>query len=297
MAVTTFQPKVWAAGIEVPYRASLVYAQPSIADTTFQEVLSGGGRSVSINHIGAATIRDHDRNVDLTYDDLDLTEVELVMDQEKYFGFRVPDVDKAQAAGDFQGPATEEHAQKLALNADSYIATVIKNGAGKKLGNVPVFDGADFKQPTGDQVTAWDVLRQIATELNKVSAPTTNRWVNVGPTFAGALLADKHFSAANVAGTDRVLRTGEIGVIPTLGFTVQVTAAVPTVAGREVISAGVPNAVVFASQLREIEALRDPNRFGDIVRGLQVFGAQVLHPEGLVTLEADVQKAAAPAGA
>ncbi|HDM2685518.1 TPA: hypothetical protein PZM56_002899, partial [Staphylococcus aureus] len=63
-------------------------------------------------------------------------------------------------------------------------------------------------------------------------------------------------------------------------------------AGREGIVAGVPGALAFATQLRELEAFRDPVRFGDIIRGLQVFGAKVVNPKGLVYVETDVAQGA-----
>ena len=50
-----------------------------------------------------------------------------------------------------------------------------------------------------------------------------------------------------------------------------------------------PGALAFASQLRTLEALRDPDRFGDLVRGLMVSGAAVIRPKGIVSLEADVK--------
>lgn len=52
---------------------------------------------------------------------------------------------------------------------------------------------------------------------------------------------------------------------------------------RDIIIAGVPDAYSFANQLVETEALRDQKRFRDIVRGLNIYGSKVTHPEGLAT--------------
>lgn len=288
MSVNSFQPALWAAALEVPFKDALVFGQPGISDTRFQPMLQQGGRSVTINAIGDAQIRKHDRTKALTYDEIATESMELTMDQEWYFGFRVNDVDKVQAAGDFQSTATEEHAHKLAVQVDGYLAQSLASGAGKKLGNTAVFDGADFARPKSGQTTAWDALRRVVTELNKNSAPNANRWVVVGPNFASALLADRRVTEVDKAGTDRVARNGLVAELPILGLTVYQTNAVPLVAGRETIIAGVPGALVSAIQLYEIEALRDQERFGDIVRGLEVAGAEVIRPKGVVTLEADV---------
>lgn len=288
MSVATFQPKLWASALEVPFKKSLVYGNGSIADTRFQPMLQNGGRSVTINTIGAATVKDYDRNTPMVYEDVTTTEIELVMNQEKYYGFAVHDIDKVQAAGDFQSVSTEMHAAEMAGVVDGYVAGVAANGAGKKLGSRPVFNGADYYRPDAGQKTAWDILRELSLELNKVSAPSLNRWVVIGPKFADALLGDRHITEAHTAGTDQVARQGQVAAIPTLGFTVYTSNNVPTVAGREKITAGVPGSLVFATQLQFVEALRDIDHPRDLFRGLQVFGAEVIRPSGLVTIEADV---------
>ena len=297
MTIESFKPRLWGSALEVPFKDALVFGQPGITDTRFQQMLQRGGRSVTINAIGDADIRKHDRTQNLTYDDISTTEMELVMDQEWYFGFRVNDVDKVQAAGDFQSTATKEHAHKLAVQVDGYLAQSLAADAGTKLKTKPIFDGADYYRPAEGQTTAWDALRQVVTELNKNSAPNSNRWVVVGPNFASALLADRRVTEADKTGTDRIARNGIVADLPILGLTVYQTNAIPMVAGRETIIAGVPGALVSAIQLYEIEALRDQNRFGDLVRGLEVAGAKVIRPKGVVTLEADVKPGTLGGGA
>lgn len=289
MSVKTFIPELWAASLETPYRHSLVYANENIADTRFQPMLRNTGDTVVINTIGAAKIKTHDRTKDLEYDDVETTAVKLVMDQEKYYGFRVNDVDTVQAAGGFKSDATAEHGNAMAAEVDQAIAATLAKDAGKKLGNTAVFDGADFYTPDDGQTTAWDILRSIASQLDTVSAPTSSRWVVVGPKFGSALLADRRVTNAAVAGTDRVARNGLLSDLPQLGLSIYQSNHAPVTAGRETIIGGVRGALAFATQLQEIEALRDPDRFGDLVRGLQVFGAKVIRPSGLVTVEADVK--------
>ena len=288
MSVASFIPKVWASALDVPFQKALVYADPTIASTEFQPLLQNSGDSVEINDIGSATIKEHDRTQDLEYDDLDTTSKSLVIDQEDYYGFRVNDVDKLQAAGDFQSAATEQHAIGMADKVDTYLAAELRANAGTKIGTLDVFNGQDFYRPGTDQKTAWDVIRRIVKELNKVSAPPLNRWAVDGPDFADALHGDRRVNEVDKAGTDRVVRSGLIAEIPHLGISIKTSNNVPTTAGREVVTAGVPGALQFASQLRTLEAFRDPNRFGDIVRGLQVYGAKVVRPKGVVSVETNV---------
>ena len=39
----------------------------------------------------------------------------------------------------------------------------------------------------------------------------------------------------------------------------------------------------FASQMTEMETIRSESTFGNIIRGLQVYGYQVVKPEALAT--------------
>ena len=137
---------------------------------------------------------------------------------------------------------------------------------------------------------------KLSNKLNRKSVPTTGRYVVVGPDTYSALLMDPRFTRVDASGTDETLRNGIVG--RAVGFDVLVSNNAPVVSGREVAIAGVPDAFTFASQLVETEALRDPAHFGDIVRGLNVYGASVTRPEGVATAEVKItQPSAGGAGA
>ena len=55
---------------------------------------------------------------------------------------------------------------------------------------------------------------------------------------------------------------------------------------RHVILAGHKSAITFASQIAKVESLQNPNDFGTLVRGLNVYGTQVTQPNGLALLVA-----------
>ena len=95
------------------------------------------------------------------------------------------------------------------------------------------------------------------------------------------------------------LRNGKIGMIDR--FTVYVSNLVPRGAAgktymnpntgtdatlasalkRHAVIAGHKSAITFASQIAKVESLNNPNDFGTLVRGLNVYGSQVIKPEGL----------------
>lgn len=294
MSVESFVPELWNAAIKEPYEKNLIYGQNSIASSAWMGEITGVGDTVNISAITAPTVREYTKGTALEIEDVATTTTKLTIDQGKYFAFRVHDVDKVQAAGDFQGPAT--HAAGIALRdgADVYLAGKLKDGAkaGNKLGTLQVINDDPAKVGTG-QTTAFKTLVLLSEKLNSNSVPTLGRYVVVGPKTYSALLMDPRFTRVDASGSVDGLRNGVVG--RAVGFDVLVSNNVPSTSGRELAIAGVPDAFAFASQLVETEAIRDPQHFGDIVRGLNVFGAAVTRPEGIATADLNIVEPAAAA--
>lgn len=287
MSVANFIPELWNAAIQVPYQKNLIYGQSTVANNAWMGTITGVGDTVHISSLTAPTIRDYDKDADITVEDVASTVTTLNINQGKYFAFRVNDVDKVQAAGDFQGPATEAAGIGLRDNADTYLAGVLKDGAlsANKLGTLQVVNDDPAKAGT-DQTTAFKTLVLLAEKLNAQSVPTAGRYVVVGPKTYSALLMDPRFTRVDASGNDQGLRNGIVG--KAVGFEVLVSNNVPSTSGRELAIAGVPDAFAFASQIVETEALRSEPRFADLVRGLHVFGAAVARPEGIATADLNI---------
>jgi hypothetical protein len=52
-------------------------------------------------------------------------------------------------------------------------------------------------------------------------------------------------------------------------------------AGEYAIYAGHPHALTFASQMTQVETMKSERTFGEVFRGLQVYGYQVLDSKAL----------------
>ena len=62
------------------------------------------------------------------------------------------------------------------------------------------------------------------------------------------------------------------------------TTAAGAYAGRaRLLAAGHTSGITFASQMTKTEQLRNPTDFGDLVRGMQIFGHQVAKGEAVTT--------------
>lgn len=278
-----FRPEVWASALMTGYQKNLVYAQSNIVNGEYLGEITAKGDTVHVSSLSTPTIRDYDASADLIVEDLDMTANSYTIDQGSYFAFRVEDVEAVQAAGPLRDPATQQAAVALRDKVDKYVAGLIKAGAGSKLGTIEIID--DDPSRHGGK-TAYRVLVKLAEALNDNSVPTVGRYVIVGPKFYSALLMDPRFTRVDAAGTAEGLRNGTVG--KAVGFDVLLSNNVPTTAGRELLSAGVNNAVSFTEQINKVEMTRQELRFADLVKGLMIFGGAVFRPQGLATADVNI---------
>lgn len=299
MAISNFIPELWSAAVQMPFEKSLVFGQPTVANTKYEGTIRAKGDTVNISTISDPTIRPYDKDTDITVEDVNDGNIQLVIDQGDYFAFRVNDVDKVQAAGDFEGPATQRAGFGLKDKVDTYIAGLFNataaNGgphADNRLGNVSVINGVGGANPGTGQTTSWHVLVDLAAKLNEKSVPSDGRYVVIDPGFLSTLMHDPRFSRVDASGSAETLRNGMVG--RAAGFDVLVSNNLHRTAGRSLIVAGIPEALTFANQLTQVEALRSEARFADIIRGLNIYGAKITRPDGIATASVEYVAASAP---
>lgn len=288
MAIENFIPKLWASAVQVPFERSLVFGQPTVANRKYEGEIRNQGDTVNITTIADPTINEYDKNQDLEIEDLDDDQLQLLIDQGEYFAFRVNDVDKVQAAGDFQSPATQRAGFGLKDKVDRYIASLYNLSASQggpatanRLGNVSVINGTGTGRPGDSQTTGYNVLVDLGNRLNKNDAPTDGRYAIIDPDFLSVLQHDPRFSRVDASGSSETLRNGMVG--RAAGFDILLSNNTVKASSRSLVVAGIPDALSFANQLTEVEALRSEKRFADIVRGLNIYGAKITHPDGLAT--------------
>ncbi len=300
MAVDSFIPELWAAAVQVPFDKALIFGQPQVVNRDYEGMIQEQGDTVTVNSVGQPTIREYDKDQDLVEEGLTTTAQKLVIDQGQYFNFLVNDLDKVQAAGNFEGPATVSAGIGLRDKVDTYLAKQFETNAlaANKLGRVTVVDD-DPKNATVGQISAYKMLVKLREKLDAQSVPLEGRYVIVDSTVQSALLMDGRFTDLSASGTQDPLWNGLIG--RAAGFNVLQSNNVQKVGGSGankddlVICAGVPSALSFANQLTKLEAFRHPKRFADVVRGLNIYGAKVFRPEGIATATVTVAPPADPA--
>jgi len=283
MSVALFKREIWAANILVGLDNTLVYAQPQVVNRDYEGEITAQGQSVRIVTVGDPSIFQYKSGDTINYEDIDTAGTDLLIDQGDAFAFKLDDVDKAQVAVNPMLRTTQRAAQKLADKADSYVASLY---TGVAPANVIGSTSAPINIST-TPTDAWDkVLVPLRTKLNRANVPATGRYVVVSPEFTGALLRDSRFDRVDASGSSDGLRNGIVG--RAAGFDVLESNVTPVPSGdTQVIQAGYPGAITYADQILETEALRLESTIADAVRGLHVYGAKLLRPEGIAVAFVD----------
>lgn len=303
----TFIPAVWSSKLNVKFYAASVYA--SICNTDWEGDIANVGDKVIINQIPDIAISDYVAGAGLTYAAPTPSTLEMNVDQGKSFAFQLNDVIKYQSQPAlmemFSNDASEQMrvAIDFACLRDNFNGAAAANKgatAGVKSGAFNL--GTDLAPVTLTTANVLQTLLSLASVLDEQNVPETDRWLVIDPLTRNLLMSSNLAQAQFMGDPKSMVRNGMIGMIDR--FTVYVsnqlprgaagntfpTKAVPAgsaLAGavaRRAIIAGHRSAMSFASQMTKTETLRNPNDFGDLVRGLQVYGYKVTKPEAMALL-------------
>lgn len=274
MTVNNFIPTIWSARLNERFQKALVYG--NIVNHDYEGEIQGQGSVVKINSIGDVTIGDYNKSTGIgNPEEINSDQKQLVIDQAKYFNFQVDDIDRAQANVDLLEKGIVEAAYGLANVADQYIASFYTE---VKAGNTI---GDDTTPIIPVKENAYDYLIDLGVILDENDVPESDRFAVVPAWFYGLLVKDPRFTV------DRnVLSTGYVGNIDNLN--VFKSNNVPNNAGAKYkIIAGHKSAISFAGQVDSVEAYRPEKQFSDAIKGLQVYGAKCIKPEGIAVLTAN----------
>lgn len=277
MAITNFIPEIWAAQLLSSLKKSLVYGAPDVANRNYEGEISQSGDTVKITSISRPTIGDYVANsTTITPEELTDSQRALLVDQAKYFAFKVDDVDARQARGNVIPEAMDESAYALRDVADRHIA-----GLYTKAQSANQIVATHIATPA----VAYNLLVDLSVKLDEANVPTEGRWAVIPPWYHGNLRKDANFiNADKSADNGDALRNGVIG--QAAGFSIRKSNNAPSLASGDdsVVLVGYPGAISFAEQISSVEAYRPESSFSDAVKGLHLYGAKVVRPDGIATL-------------
>ena len=292
-----FLPSIYSRKVLNFFRKSSVVE--AITNTDYAGEISAFGDSVKIIKEPVISVSDYTRNTDTTETRLTDQELTLVVDSAKAFKFIVDDIETNMSHVNFKEVASSSAAYALRDSYDAAVIATMFSGVSSSspdhvLGSdnatdlaAGTFDGTGnldigFGSSEHDPI---DVMARMARLLDEQDVPEEGRWFVAGPDFYEVLgqASSKLLSVDFNAGQGSI-RNGLVSSGKLRGFEMYKSnniAATSNAAGK--VLGGHISSTATAQTIVSTETLRDPTSFGDIVRGLHVYGAKVLRPEALVS--------------
>ena len=291
-----FLPSVYSKKVLNFFRKASV--AEAITNTDYTGEISAFGDSVKIIKEPVISVSDYTRGSDTSQTMLTDQELTLVVDSAKAFKFIVDDIETNMSHVNFKEVASSSAAYAL---KDSYDAAVIaKMFAGLSASSPDHIIGSDSATADatmahatnsvdllgsdGTGVDPLDLMARMARKLDEQNVPEEGRWFLAGPDFyeqlgqSGSKLLSVDFNAGQGSIRNGLVSSGKLR-----GFDMYKSnniASTSNATGK--VLAGHMSSTATANTILSTEVLRDPSSFGDIVRGLHVYGCKVLREEALV---------------
>lgn len=306
----TFIPTLWSGKLNAKFFAATMLSD--VMNTTWEGEIKNQGDTIRIRTAPSVTILDYaGAGSTLTsevptpiYDDMQIS-------KGKYFSVQVNDVLAHQADMELMSMFTEDAAKqmKIAIENQVFFDSFVTQGAaavtnkGATAGAISAsFNLGTDLAPVAKADILNLILRMSAT-LDEQNVPEDGRFLILSPYDRHQLMQSSLAQAYFTGDQSSAIRTGKIGMIDR--FTVYVSnllphgeagkalvpaltatstgAAVTSALARRMMVAGVKDACAYASQITKTEPLRNQTDFGDIVRGLNIYGNKVIKDTALVT--------------
>jgi hypothetical protein len=306
-----FIPTLWSGKLLAKFYQNTMLSE--IANTDYEGELKNQGDTIRIRLAPSISISDYTVGQNLSYEVPTPIFQDMQVTKGKYFGVQVNDVLAYQSDMNLMNMFTEDAAKQLKISIENEVFfnnMVTEGPAAANEGATAGAISAAYNLGTDvtpiDQATPENVLKgvlRMSTVLDEQNVPEDGRWLVISP-FDRHLLMQSNIAQAYFTGdAQSTIRSGKIGMLDR--FTVYVSNLLPRgeagkalVAGlsatstggavsnakaRRLMVAGTKAAMSFAMTVNKTEPLRNQTDFGDIVRGLAVYGRKTVKPEALVT--------------
>ena len=305
-----FIPEVWSGKLQVKFYKSTLLSE--ITNNDWEGEIKGHGDKVVIRMIPDILVSDYQRNMNLTNQIPLANALELLIDKGKYFSVILDDVNAVQSDLKLMDTFTSDAAEQMKIKIDgvvlnhppgsptarwSTVVTAFNKGDAAGLVSqkvnlgktgAPLIPTNNVANPAGSLSAATcnplDIVLRAGLVLDEQNAPETGRWI-VFPAWMGFMLKTSDLKAVYLTGDSTTpLRTGKIGTIDR--FTIYLSNNYDPITDGVHASPceclfGTNDAISFASQITNVETLRSTQTFGNIVRGLNVFGYKDTKPEAM----------------
>jgi hypothetical protein len=285
-----FIPEIWSGKlIENFYDATVLAA---ISNTDYEGEIRQMGDTVNIRTTPEITIRSYTKGQTLVVENPDKPKIQLVIDKGEYFACVEDDVDKVQADINLMDTWSKDASERMKIKIDQRVLTdLLPDIASTNKGATAGAKTASFnlgtnaapltvtKDGVGGTTSVVDLIVDMGTVLDEANAPEAGRYLVIPAKMAGLIKKSELKDASLTGDNISVVRNGRLGMVDR--FTIYVSHNLFVSSGKFSLIAGHKMGFTFASQMTEMETIRSESTFGDIVRGLQVYGYKVVKGEAL----------------
>ena len=285
-----FIPEIWSGKlIENFYDATVLAA---ISNTDYEGEIRNMGDTVNIRTTPEITIRDYVKGQTLTVETPDKPKIQLVIDKGEYFACVEDDIDKIQTDVNLMDTWSKDASERMKIKIDQRVLTDLLPDVGVRNKGATAGEQTESfnlgvagspltvtKDGASATTSVIDPIVDLGTVLDEANCPEAGRFLVIPAKMAGLIKKSELKDASLTGDGTSVVRNGRLGMIDR--FTLYVSHNLNVSSGETSLIAGHKMGFTFASQMTEMETIRSESTFGNIIRGLQVYGYKVVKPEAL----------------
>ena len=290
-----FVPEIFSKKIQNFFRKSSVIE--AITNTDYAGEIAAFGDTVNIIKEPTITVAAYTRASSTTKQYLTDQELTLVIDKANSFKFIVDDIEEKLSHINFASVGASSAAYTLKDTMDSEVLTAMFAGVSTsspdhQLGgdtsnsaaaSLATTDPIDMGNGSSE-VSPLKIMARMARLLDDSSVPEEGRWFVAKPEFYEELAdTDSKLMSSDFNQGDGGVRNGLVASGQIRGFSMYKSSNVPATSNATgQCLGGHISSTATAQSILNIETLRDTDTFGDIIRGLHVYGRQVLRDDAVV---------------
>ena len=290
-----FSPVIYSKQVQLAFRKSTVVGDVTNSDY-FGEIAAQGD-TVKIIKEPEITVAAYTRAASTTKQYLTDQELTLVIDKANSFKFIVDDIEEKLSHINFASVGASSAAYTLKNTMDAEVLTAMFAGVSSSPDHILGGDGSGSASTTFQQANPLDmgnggselsplaIMARMARLLDDSQVPEDQRWFVAKPEFYEELAStDSKLMSSDFNQGDGGVRNGLVASGSIRGFQMYKSSNVPATTGSTATGqclAGHISSTATAQSILNIETLRDTDTFGDIVRGLHVYGRKLLRGDAV----------------
>lgn len=281
-------PELFSGKLVKKFYDSCMYTE--IANTEYEGEIKSQGDKVTIRTRATVTTFAYTKGAGLTYTQPESPNVELNIDKGRGFAVKHFKVDEVQSdirlLDEFVADANEQ--VKIEVDRE-FLATVPSQAdavnSGATAGRISSNNLGVAGTPRAlTQNSILDFISQCGVVLGEQNIPDDGNCWMVLPQVALGLIKSSELKDASLSGDGKsTLRTnahGKVDRFKIMGSNL-LNVGTGANAGEVDVIFGHKSAITFAGQIEDFEIIPDPNDFGKLVRGLFIYGYEVIKPDAM----------------